>query len=129
MAAAGYRPCRYIVLRLTDRRVKAFVASGGVPDALARLEEVRNEFGPLKEAFLVGCEAAGGRVSVFVEDLLGGQRREHMARAESRNPLPLLYPPAGLGAPVAGIEISGWHPRAFVPGIVARIEIQAAPSR
>lgn len=86
MAAAGHRPSQYLVVWLTDQRVKAVSIPVVVADAAERAEQLRNEFGPFSEAFLVGCEDTESGMLACVADLLTGIRREYRMSIERQSP-------------------------------------------
>lgn len=74
MAAAGHQPGRYIVLRLTDGRVRAYALLDESCSPLEMVGQIRNESGPLNSAFLLGSTGGPEAVSLFVEDLLNRRR-------------------------------------------------------
>ena len=78
MLRAGHLPSSYLLIRLTDGRVKAFRTAAGRQAATQALREIQNEFGPVGLAFKVSVErlAVGGwegplpRVRAGVRNLL-----------------------------------------------------------
>ena len=79
MAAAGHTPVQYVVLRLTDGRLRAHALLDEHASPFELIGQIRNESGPLGSAFLVGSKVSGGAVELFVEDLLDGRRLEQCA--------------------------------------------------
>ena len=79
MAAAGHQPGRYVVVRLTDGRVRGYAMLDEHSSPFELISQIRNESGPLSSAFLVGSKVSQGAVRVFVEDLLGDRRLEQYA--------------------------------------------------
>jgi hypothetical protein len=79
MAAAGHQPGRYIVLRLTDGRVRAYALIADNSSPFEMIGQIRNESGPLSSAFLVGSTYGQEGLRLFVEDLLTRRRLERPA--------------------------------------------------
>ena len=79
MAAAGHQPGRYVVVRLTDGRVRGYAMLDEHASPFELISQIRNESGPLSRAFLVGSKISQSGVRVFVEDLLGDRRLEQRA--------------------------------------------------
>ena len=79
MAASGHPPGRYVLLRLTDGRIRAYALTDECACPVQLVGQIRNESGPLSSAFLVGTTNSQGEVQLFVEDLLGCRRLEQHA--------------------------------------------------
>jgi hypothetical protein len=107
MAAAGHQPGSYVVLRLTDGRIRAYALTDEYASPSEMIGQIRNEYGPLSSAFLVGSKNSQGGVQIFVEDLLGRRRLEQCAGSvagrtrwnemTNQAPAPPSGPPDALG--------------------------------
>lgn len=91
MAAAGHPPGRYVVLRLTDGRVRAYALMDESRSPFEMIGEIRNESGPLSSAFLVGSTCGHQGLTIFVEDLLIRQRLETTPECNSRSSAIMPY--------------------------------------
>ncbi len=60
MLGAGHLPSSYLLIRLTDGRVKVFRTAAGRQAAAQALGEIQNEFGPVGFAFEVSVERLAG---------------------------------------------------------------------
>lgn len=109
MAAAGHQPGRYVLLRLTDGRIRAYAVTDECVSPLELVGQIRNESGPLSSAFLVGSTDSQDGVHLFVEDLLGRRRSEQHAAGipvrtrwnQMTNQPPPSDPPNALGFTLA----------------------------
>jgi hypothetical protein len=108
MTAAGHRPGRYIVLRLTDGRVRAYALFDENSSPFEMIGQVRNESGPLSSAYLVGCGTGQEGLQLFVEDLLTRRRLERPAHADTSQLAALLLArPLSIREPAAADGHSG----------------------
>ena len=91
MIRQGHRPSSFLLLRLTDGRIKMVQSRGGSEQASEDLQRITNEYGPVGAAFRVWTEEEGGELVACVENVAGsrgalvGQRLFQAAAVNSRN--------------------------------------------
>ncbi len=71
MIGQGHRPASFLLLRLTDGRIKMVSSDGGSEQAREDLRRITNEYGPAGAAFRVWTEQEGGELVACVDDLTG----------------------------------------------------------
>lgn len=74
MLRQGHRPANYLLLRLTDGRVKAVLVPDGLAQARAEARRIRNENGPLEVALYAAVSERDGALLIEVGDLASGRR-------------------------------------------------------
>ena len=91
MIRQGHRPSSFLLLLLTDGRIKKVQSRGGSEQAREDLRRITNEYGPARTAFRVWTEEDGGELVACVENVAGsrgalvGQRLFQAAAVNSRN--------------------------------------------
>jgi len=71
MIGHGHRPSSFLLVRLTDGRIKMVQSGGGAEQAGDDLRRITNEYGPVGRAFRVWTEAEGVGLVARVEELAG----------------------------------------------------------
>ena len=71
MIRQGHRPSSFLLLRLTDGRIKMIQSRGGSEQASEDLRRITNEYGPAGTAFRVWTEEEGGELVACVDNLTG----------------------------------------------------------
>ncbi len=84
MVVAGHRPSAFLLARLTDGRVKLFATPEGSDQARERTVRLRNECGPLEQAFHVAVAYERESLELVVENLCGGGPRRVAQRWDRR---------------------------------------------
>ena len=93
MIRQGHRPSSFLLLRLTDGRIKMVQSRGGSEQAREDLRRITNEYGPVGAAFRVWTEEEGGELVARVDNLTGScEDIAEQTPAPSRNPLAIPYP-------------------------------------
>ena len=69
MIGQGHRPASFLLLRLTDGRIKMVQSPGGPEQASDELQRITNEYGPAGAAFRVWTEQEGGELVACVDEL------------------------------------------------------------
>ncbi len=80
MLRRGHRPANYLLLRLTDGRVKAVLVPDGLAQARAEARRIRNENGPLEVALYAAVSERDGALLIEVGDLASGRRSRAILR-------------------------------------------------
>ena len=73
MIRQGHRPSSFLLLRLTDGRIKMVQSRGGSEQASEDLQRITNEYGPVGAAFRVWTEKEGGELVACVENVAGSR--------------------------------------------------------
>ena len=84
MVVSGYRPTAFLLARLTDGRVKLFATPEGSEQARERTGRLRNEYGPLEQAFHVAVEYERESLQLVVENLCANGPRRVAQRWDRR---------------------------------------------
>ena len=69
MTLRGYQPSAFLLVRLTDGRVKLVHTPLGANQAREEASRIRNEYGPLALAISVSANLEDGRFALVVDDL------------------------------------------------------------
>ena len=69
MTLRGYRPTGFLLVRLTDGRVKLVHTPEGADQAREEASRIRNEYGPLELALSVSVDRGDSGVRLAVDDL------------------------------------------------------------
>ena len=75
MIGQGHRPASFLLLRLTDGRIKMVSSDGGSEQAREDLRRITNEYGPAGAAFRVWTEQEGGELVACMDELTGSGER------------------------------------------------------
>ncbi len=73
MIRQGHQPSSFLLLRLTDGRIKIVQSRGGTEQAREDLRRITNEYGPAGTAFRVWTEEDGGELVARVENVAGSR--------------------------------------------------------
>ena len=69
MTLRGYQPSAFLLVRLTDGRVKLVHTPEGADQAREEASRIRNEYGPLALAFSVSANREDAGFALAVDDL------------------------------------------------------------
>ena len=69
MTLRGYQPSAFLLVRLTDGRVKLVHTPRGADQAREEASRIRNEYGPLALAFSVSANREDAGFALAVDDL------------------------------------------------------------
>ncbi len=69
MTSRGYQPSAFLLVRLTDGRVKLVHTPEGTDQAREEANRIRNEYGPLALAFSVSANREDTGFALAVDDL------------------------------------------------------------
>ena len=69
MTLRGYQPSAFLLVRLTDGRVKLVHTPRGADQAREEANRIRNEYGPLEVAFSVSVNREDSGIALAVDDL------------------------------------------------------------
>ena len=84
MIRQGHRPSSFLLLRLTDGRIKMIRSRGGSEQAGEDLRRITNEYGPAGTAFRVWTEEDGGELVACVENVAGPREAIRLFQAAAR---------------------------------------------
>jgi len=73
MLRQGHRPCSFLLVRLTDGRIKMVHSEGGSKQTEEDLRRITNEHGPVGTAFRIWTEEDGAELVACVENIAGSR--------------------------------------------------------